>query len=211
MTDALCAFLPDWMCINHCVSSEHVFGEYTVLLGGIINHTHAIEPVEITPTLHALGAVFAFTQKTPMYLHTHDDIYFVQSPTNEHPILTVYHLVKGAAVPTRVLNPSAWHSHPIHVIYTPSDRPRTQTAATSPSRRKRILKRRKKRSVTVADDLQAEFSDLMDIGKAMGTHTYLNEKCKTPNLDVDVCNRCSRVRRKRPTDVVLSHALLVYK
>ena len=184
MTDALCAFLPDWMCMNHCVSSEHVFGEYTVLLGngGIINHTHAIEPVEITPTLHALGAVFAFTQKTPMYLHAHDDIYFVQNPTNDHPILTVYHLVKGAAVPTRVLNPSAWHSHPIHVIYTPPDRPRTRTTATSPpSRRKRILERRKKRSVTVAHDLQVEspeFSDLMDIGRVMGTHHQRQCTCQ---------------------------------
>jgi hypothetical protein len=57
-------------------------------------------------------------------------------------------------------------------------------------------------------DAYDEYADLTDIGRTMVLRAYQTKKYSTPELDVDVCDRCTRVRKKS-TDI--SHALLVFR
>ena len=186
-----------------CETSDvFVFGQYTVIsgYGGLLGHAHAIEQVEITPDLRALGAVFAFTQTQAVHLHAHGGTYYVKKPADGCNVPNLYQFLNGASVQTRFLNRSALHCHRIHVIYTPT----TPTTTTN----KKIHRKNGTRMRKGDEKRNREYDDLVDIGKAMGSHAYQTEKYATPVIDVDVCGRCSRVREKRRE---MSHALLVFR
>lgn len=193
---------------------RHVFRNYTVISGsggGVFDHAHAIERVKLTPDLRAMGAAFAFAPKDGAVLHHHDGVYFVKRPTGGGGYLPdVYRVVNGVSVKTRVLAQTAWHCHPIHVVYTPS------TASPKRSRPKRTHGRKPHDGPSSpvaphACDGHLEHRDLLDIGDAMGSYAYQHEKYKTPVIDFDMCDRCFRARKKRPKRAVLSHALLVFR
>jgi hypothetical protein len=219
MTDTLCALAQSLVFFAPGTSEEYVFGEFTVLSGsgGLLVHTHRVERVQLTADLRALGAVFAFTQKDIAYFHNHDDVYFVKQPAVGCYLPTIYHLVHGASVPTRVLRHNALHDHPIHVVYTPKSAPISKRRRVKRTRRAQPTRRTDgpgPSSATGAsnappdDDARSEsneYSDLMDIGKAMCTRAYRKERYKTPNIHVPYVSTKSNRR------VVLSHALLVFK
>ena len=97
-----------------CETSDvFVFGQYTVIsgYGGLLGHAHAIEQVEITPDLRALGAVFAFTQTQAVHLHAHGGTYYVKKPADGCNVPNLYQFLNGASVQTRFLNRSALHCH----------------------------------------------------------------------------------------------------
>ena len=216
MTDTLCALAQSLFFFAPGTSEEYVFGEFTVLSGsgGLLVHTHRVERVPLTADLRALGAVFAFTQKDVAYFHNHDDVYFVKQPAVGCSLPTIYHLVHGASVPTRVLRHNALHDHPIHVVYTPK-------SASIPKRRRTKRERCSHRTRRTDDgprpnivhasseappdeDVHSEYSDLMSISKAMNSRAYQKERYKTPNIHVPY------VSTKSTRRVVLSHALLVF-
>jgi hypothetical protein len=192
-------------------SDVFAFGQYTVISGhgGLFGHAHSVEQVEITSDLRALGAVFAFTQVQVEHLHVHGGVYYVKKPADGDVLLSVYQFVHGASVKTRVLNTCALHSHPMYVIYTPTT---TNKRRRKHGRRARERagdgKNQRRHDECGSSDASSEYDELVDIGKVMASHAYQTERCATPVIDVDVCGRCSRVRKKSKE---LSHALLVYR
>ena len=115
---AFSIFYPNFF--SYGTTEQFAFVDYTVISGngGIFDHAHVVDQVELTPDLLAMGASFAFTQTTFNYLHNHDGTYFVKQPTDRSHILDVFHVVHGVAEKTNFLNVKDGHRHQIHVIYT---------------------------------------------------------------------------------------------
>jgi hypothetical protein len=192
-------------------SDVFAFGRYTVISGhgGLFGHAHSVEQVEITSDLRALGAVFAFTQTQVEHLHAHGGVYYVKKPSEGDVMLRVFQFVHGASVQTRVLNRCALHWHPIYVIYTPSANHKRHRKHGRRSRARTVDGQNRRRHGDCGTrDASSEYDELVDIGKAMASHAYQTERYATPVIDVDVCGRCSKVRKKSKE---LSHALLVFR
>jgi len=208
LLDTLIPLLEQSMCGT---SEVFAFGQYTIISGhgGLFGHAHSVEQVEITSDLRALGAVFAFTQTQVEHLHAHGGVYYVKKPSDGDVMLSVYHFVHGASAQTRVLNRCALHCHPIYVIYTPTANHKRHRKHGRRSRaRTGDGKNRRRHGDCGTRDASSEYDELVDIGKVMASHAYQTERYATPRIDVDVCGRCSKVRKKSKE---LSHALLVFR